>query len=467
MPVLRLAAPLIALALLVPTAGPATAAPLSEGRSTPVEDTYYPDKGDPGVDVLHYGLNLTWLPRSRMLRGVARVTLRATANDRNFQLDLGDPLRVRSVHVDGRRSKFTHRGKTLRVNRRVERNHRYRVRVAYHGTPRPVKAPTTRPDMPRVGWTTTRSGQVWTMQEPFGAFTWYPSNDQPSDKALYDVRISAPGRWVGVSNGQLRSRRYAKGRTRTHWRLDQPAATYLTTIAIGPYARHRQTGPHGLPMTYWVPRNQPRLVRALTRTPAAMRFLERRLGRYPFDRVGVVLVPSESAMETQEMITLGIGNFEYGDGAVRDVMVHELAHHWYGDTVTPRDWRDVWMNEGMATYLEARWTVAQGDSTWRGWQRYWRQWDQRYRNRYGPPGAYDRDQFAEINVYYCSALMFDELRQLVGDRTFNRIVRQWPRAHRDSSQSRGSYVAWLSDQTGRDLRPFFEKWLMSRRSPVV
>src|SRR5680860_426062 len=474
-PMLRLTTPFVALALAASVLAPASAAPRSDGpsdgpsagRSAPVEDSYYPGKGDPGVDALHYGLDLTWLKKRRVLKGVARITLRATANDNHFQLDLGDPLRVRSVHVNGRRAGFRHPGKTLRVNRDVVRNHRYRVRVVYRGTPRSTKAPTTRRDMRRVGWTTTRNGQVWTMQEPFGAFTWYPSNDQPSDKALYDVRISAPGRWVGVSNGQLRQRRYAKGRTVTRWRLDQPASTYLMTIAIGPYTQHRQRGPRGIPMSYWVPTNRPGLVKPLMRTPAAMRFLERRLGRYPFDRVGVVLVPSDSAMETQEMVTFGIGNYDFGPTTVQDIMVHELAHHWYGNTVTPRDWRDVWMNEGMATYLEARWTVKQGDFTWRNHQRYWRQSDQQFRNRYGPPGRYNRGMFAEANVYYSSALMLDELRQMLGDARFNRLMRQWPQTHRDSNQSRASYVGWLEARTGRNLDPFFEKWLMSRTSPVV
>jgi aminopeptidase N len=306
------------------------------------------------------------------------------------------------------------------------------------------------------------------MQEPFGAFTWYPANDQPSDKAMYDVRISAPGDWVGVSNGRLAARRSVNGRTVTQWTNQDPMSSYLMTIAIGPYQRRHQTGPRGIPMDYWVPRGRPELVRPLLRTPAALRWLESKLGPYPFDRVGVVVTPSQSAMETQTMITFGAANFRYGSREVRRTMVHELAHHWYGDTVTPSDWRDVWMNEGMATYLEARWVVDQGWTTWRRWQREWRQDDQLWRDLYGPPGDYHRREFAELNVYYCSALMLDELRQKIGTATFNRLVRRWPQAHRNSNQSRASYVDWLEARTGRDdLHSFFRTWLMSKRSPVV
>src|SRR5665811_780075 len=136
---------------------------------------------------------------------------------------------------------------------------------------------------------------------------------------LYDVRIDAPGEWVGVSNGRMIDRRFEDGRTITTFTNRDPMASYLMTIAIGPYERHHQTGPRGLPMTYWVPRGHPGMVKPLLHTPDAVRWLESKLGPYPFDRVGVVVTPSDSAMETQTMITLGAANFVYHDRDVRPV----------------------------------------------------------------------------------------------------------------------------------------------------
>lgn len=464
--VLRSVATLVALALTLPLAGSAAAVPSDPGRSRPVEDSYYPTKGDPGVDALHYDLNLSWLRGQRRLHGVAEVRFRSTADDTRFQLDLAASMNVASVKVGGVRARFTHRGKTLFVNRAVVRNGRYTARIDYRGTPRTAKGPASRSDIARVGMRVTRGGQLWTMQEPFGAFTWYPSNDQPSDKAMYDVRVSAPGSWVGVSNGRMTHRRTVRNRTVTTWHNARPMATYLMTLAVGPYKRYRQTGPHGLPMSYWLPRNRPKLVQPLRQTPAAMRWLERRLGRYPFDRFGVVVTPSGSAMETQTLVTFGVRNYQFGSRNVRRTVVHELAHQWYGDTVTPQDWRDLWMNEGMATYQDTRWAVAKGWTTWRHWQRQWKGDDQLWRDIYGPPGDYHRRQFASINVYYCTALMWDRLRLTIGTATFNRLVRAWPQSHRDSNQPRAAVVAWFEQRTGRELSGFFRKWLMSKRSPA-
>ena len=276
----------------------------------------------------------------------------------------------------------------------MEADARHTVKIVYAGTPRTVAAPSSRTDVDALGWHTRGDGQVWAMQEPFGAYTWYPVNDQPSDKAFYDVRVNVPQPWVGVSNGKMTRRFSANGRVITQFTNTDPMASYLTTIAIGPYRHYKQTGPHGLPISYWVPRSSPEMVKPLRQTPDALRFLEARLGRYPFDRAGVVVTPGDSAMETQTLISFGRGNYRYGASDVRRTIVHELAHAWYGDTVTPLDWRDMWMNEGMATYLETRFAVARGWTTWRSWQHQWARDDQFWRNLYGPPGRYDPQYFA-------------------------------------------------------------------------
>ncbi|HET7532485.1 MAG TPA: hypothetical protein VFJ83_05000, partial [Nocardioidaceae bacterium] len=283
------AAALLALSLALPQAAGARE---DKAVSTPVEDSYYPDKGDPTVDALNYDLDLTWLRRSRELRGVATIRLRAARTDEALRLDLSHRLRVRSVHVDGARASFTHTGNHLVVAAPVEVDGRHTVRVAYRGRPRPAAGPASRADVARVGMRVTADGQLWTMQEPFGAFTWYPVNDHPSDKARYDVRVSAPGRWVGVSNGRLTHRRTTGGRTVTRWRAAAPMPSYLVTLAVGPYRHHRQEGPHGLPLSYWVPRDRPALLKPLRTTPAAVRWLERRLGRYPYRQFGIVVTPS-------------------------------------------------------------------------------------------------------------------------------------------------------------------------------
>ena len=115
----------------------------------------------------------------------------------------------------------------------------------------PVRAPTTRSDFDTLGWQVTDSRQSWTMQEPYGAFTWYAVNDQPSDKALYDFTISTPAPWVGVANGELVSREDLDGDTVTRWHLDEPASSYLVTAAVGDFRMERDRSASGVPITYW------------------------------------------------------------------------------------------------------------------------------------------------------------------------------------------------------------------------
>jgi aminopeptidase N len=173
-------------------------------------------------------------------------------------------------------------------------------------------------------------------------------------------------------------------------------------------------------------------------------------------------------METQTMITLGAETYRYGRREVRSTVVHELAHAWYGDTVTPADWSDVWMNEGMATYLEANHSVARGWSSWSRWRHAFEDQDALWRRLYGPPGAYRAGEFAQVNVYYATARMLLRLRERIGAATFDRLVRRWPQEHRNSVQDRTSYVLWLARQTGEDpdaLRAWFDEWLTSPTPP--
>jgi aminopeptidase N len=470
--VLRLAVSSLALAVAAPLAGAtaASAGPYDAGLSTPREDSYYPAKGDPGIDTLHYFLDLTWRRKPRVLAGKATIRFRATTDADQVRLDLSHRLTPTRVTVAGAAVPFTHDGNHLVINADVVTDRRYVARVAYRGTPGPARGPASRADVARLGMRVTRSGQLWTMQEPFGAFTWYPVNDHPSDKALYTVRVNAPGTWLGISNGKLVRRRSAGNRTITRWTSEHPMASYLTTLAVGPYRSLRQTGPGGLPLRYWVPRNRPALFTPLKRTPAAMRWLQRRLGPYPFETLSVVVVPgTESAMETQSTVTLGAGLYRYGRFTVREIMLHELAHSWYGDTVTPDDWRDLWMNEGMAMWLEARWYADQSNRparVWREQMAYLDEVDQDLRDRYGPPGDYLRDEFASTNVYYSPALMWERLRHRVGDAQWRRVVRAWPQRHRDSNADRDMLVSFWENRTGLELSNFFHKWLMNKESPA-
>jgi aminopeptidase N len=435
---------------------------LDAAESTPVEDRVYPRVGDPGVDALHYDLDLSWDPDSRTLTGVETLVFRATADAEQFQLDFGAPLEVSAVRLDGADATYDHAGKDLVVHEAVTGDRRYTLVVEYAGTPKPVAAPTTRTDFSTLGWTIARGGGTWTMQEPFGAYSWYAVNDQPSDKALYDFTITAPDPMVGVANGTLESRvKGDDGTTVTQWHLDEPASSYLVTVAIGDYEETRDRSDSGVPVTYWTPRGQPRFVRRVQAAADELDWIESKLGAYPFSSLGILLVDSESGMETQTMITLGTDTY----ATSRPVIVHEMVHQWYGDEVTPVDWRDVWMNEGMAMYLQLAW---QADNAGAPIARFLRQYaavEPALRREAGPPADYDPASFGRGNVYYSPALMWHQLRQQLGEKRFWSGVRAWPRAHVNGNASYDDITTWWSERTGRDLSAFFDAWLLGKRSP--
>jgi aminopeptidase N len=434
---------------------------LDAALSTPVEDRVYPRVGDPGVDALHYDLDLTWDPEARSLDVVETVALRATADARLLRLDLGHPLDVAAVTVDGQPAAYAHVGKDLVVREPVSADSRHTLVVRYAGSPRAVAAPTTRSDFDELGWTTTDEGETWTQQEPYGAYSWYAVNDQPSDKALYSFTIRAPAPLVGVANGELVARRTVDGTTVTRWELDRPASSYLVTLAIGDLEETRDESASGVPIGYWTPRDDPSWKRPLRRTPAGLAWLERRLGPYPFASLGILLVDSTSGMETQTMITLGRTRYATSP----EVLVHEMAHQWYGDLVSPTDWRDLWLNEGMALYLQAVYRCSRSGEDLDDLMDEWARSEPAMRREAGPPADYDPATFGEGNVYYGPALMWHELRRRIGERAFWGFVRAWPQAHADGNASREDLVAFVEHRTGRELSAFFDAWLLGRTSP--
>ncbi len=435
--------------------------------SQPVEDPYYPSKGDPGFDALHYDLDLSWAPRKAELTGVATIDFRSVVDQDQLTLDLSRDLTATAVTLDGAPVPSSRKGDHLLVDTvlPLPADSQHELVIDYAGTPQPFQTHFSRSDIGTLGWHTKKDGSAWTMQEPFGAFTWYPVNDHPSDKAFYDATISVPQRMVGVFNGELTDDTTTDGRRVTSWHLASPAASYLVTIAVGDFVRYEDQSSSGVPITYWLPSDHsPRVLRVARFLPEAMDWLEKHLGPYPFDRAGIVAIKGNSGMETQTLITLNQQILQFGG---RSVVLHELAHHWYGDTVTPDNWKDLWLNEGWAMYAQIRWEVDSGRATMKDWRRSLTANDQSFRHHDGPPGEFDPRDFATGGVYYSVALMIDQLRKKVGGEEFADLWREWPQQHLDSNADRDDYIDWASGRTGTDLRPFLTEWLTSEKTPPL
>lgn len=453
---------------LIPSAAPSAGSDgggtsdYSVGRSTPVADDVYPQYGDPATDVLHYGLDLAWAPTTETLTGTATLTVRAAKATDHFVLDLAPAMAVDSLTVDGAHAAPARAGDHLTVPLGSSKpaDTVATVVIAYHGRPGLVPPPMTRPDITGVGAQVTPAGGVWAQQEPYGAFTWFPCNDQPSDKALYDVSITAPDGWAGVTGGTFEGRTEAHGSGTYKWHQPSPVATYLVAFAVDRFQEDTGTGPHGLPMTFWyLPQNASDAKVLISQVPGMISFLEQHYGPYPFPSAGVLFLPDMVGMETQTMITLYAG-------IPADDLLHELAHHWFGDAVTPDTWEGLWLNEGFAMYTQFLWDAQQQGIPMDAYMAGYRARDQELRTQDGPPGHYLPTHFASSNVYICPALMLNGLRDKLGDKVFYKVLTDWVQQHRFTNQDRATFVKFLNAETGQDFTGYVNAWLDSPTTPA-
>jgi aminopeptidase N len=435
------------------------------GRSTPVADPIYPKRGNPAIDVLHYGLELGWEPKSKTLTGTATLRVRPTADAAELKLDFM-PYTVDGVTVDGAAATGSVAGEKLTVPATLVKDRPITLVVRYHGTPRSTPMPSKRSDSEPLGLTVTRDGSLWTMQEPYGAFTWYPVNDQPSDEAMYDIAVTAPAGWSAIASGTPAGQ---EGTT-FRYRSADPVASYLTTLAVGPYRKETAKGPRGIPLTYWYrDATDKGLLPSLRKSPAFLTWLEKHFGPYPFPSGGIVIVDSRSGMETQQMITIGgsagklsaeqRGNYELD-------LLHEYAHQWFGDSVTPTTWKDLWLNEGWATYAQFLYQQDRDGISDSSLEAFLRQSDARLRAQLGPPGNPSPAHFAESNVYFCPATMLHELHDALGDTKFFALASAWVQENRNTQQDRASFIAFVNKHTRRDFTKLINTWLDAKTTPA-
>lgn len=455
-------------------AGPAAARPTADGgglggewaagRSHPVEDPYYPAKSNPEVDALHYDLDLTW--DGTTLAGNVTVDFRAALTTDTVRLDLIHSLKVSSVDLDGAATAFHHRGAGLVIDvGQVIKGSHHTLTITYAGSPHTVPAPTHRGDFAEgLGWTADSDGNIYTFQEPYGAFTWFPVNDHPSDKAFYDAEITVPAGDSAVFNGTLVGQSPApRDETTFDWHLDSQVASYLTTIAIGPYTAYSDTMPDGTPATYWLlPRDASELTTLRSQVQDAFGWLTDNAGSYPFSSFGVVVVGGDSAMETQTLVTTSRQALDRPDAVIE----HEMAHEWYGDAISPTTWQGLWLNEGWAMWMQQAYEVYRGGYQYLGGIENWRPYDEASRRKSGPPGDYDPKSFGDLNVYLGPAMMLDRIRLQIGDAAFTQLSKDWVSEHEFGNVDRAEFTRWVNAETGQRFTKLINLWLDSRHTPA-
>lgn len=437
------------------------------GQQQLTPDSYTPTHGSAEVGIRHYDLSLEYRVRSNRLKAVAvltgtvrgpagtapggtgprmdRIGLDRIGLDR-ISLDMARPLRAEEVLLwcldadSGAgtpvavRSFRQHRGKLeIRPERPLGAGEMFRLSIRYRGKPRPEEG-----QWGAVGWEELTDG-VLVAGQPTGAPSWFPCNNLVAEKATYRIGVSVEAGYRVASNGSLVSRVPGSGQETWIFEQSEPMSAYLATVQIG---RYRQLDlPGQVPQSVLAPAYLVGEAQAtLKRQDAMMVLFSERFGPYPFGRYTVVVADDRLEMPLEAQSVSVFGHNHLGTGAEQESLAaHELAHQWFGNSVTARSWQDIWLHEGFATYAEWMWAeAADGADPDRrarselAWLRRQRQ-DLRLADP-GPAGMFDE------RVYRRGALALHTLRRAGSDAVFFHLVQEWCSRYRHSCADTGNFL---------------------------
>ncbi len=432
--------------------------------ATGASDPYFPGLGNGGYDVQRYALTLDYDPTTRRLEGTAEITALATQDLSAFNLDL-HALTVDSATVDGDKATADHSGDELRLRprRHLAKGKTFRTVVRYSGAPRMI----TDADTSEEGWLKSKTGDdTLAVGEPTGSMAWFPGNNHPSDKAAYDITVTVPKGLRAISNGELESERTTGARTTFSWKSAEPMASYLATLAIGAYDLKPSRTPSGIQILTAVdPAVAAGSAEVLAELPEIMEWAAENFGPYPFSSVGAIVVPQGEvgyALETQTRPVFPADQLDV------TTLVHEIAHQWYGNSVTPKSWKDMWLNEGFATYAEWIWAEDHEDTPAQ------ESFDAAFADEeengvwdFAPADPPSAAQISEAPVYQRGAMVLHKIRQRLGEDLFYDIVEGWATDNLHDNASTADFTAYVEKKSGKDLDELWDTWLYGTAKPAT
>jgi len=421
-------------------------------------DPYSPHTGNANLHVERYELELACKLGGNRLDGTATLRLVARPGTERAELDLVG-LAVHRVNVDGKKVTFKHRHSRLSFPLPAKHaGAAVEVQIRYGGNPGPRLGP-----WGDVGWEELEDG-VLVAGQPDGASTWFPCNDTPGDKSAYRMSITTDAGYRPVAPGRLVEHRRTSSRETWVFEQEAPTAAYLATLQIGRSAPRPlgQAGAQDTPLTLYS--SDAQAVRAqITFSDQAdlLEAFETAFGPYPFASYGAIVTEDELEipLEAQGLSVFGDNHLTRAWEAQR-LIAHEFAHQWFGNSLTVRGWRDVWMHEGFACYAEWLWSEASGSTPLR--ERAWRAWAGLRAGpqdlRIGDPGPAD---MFDDRVYKRGALTVLALREELGEEGFTRMLHAWTAEHRHGTVDRALFEAHLLAHAapGQDPLGVLTDWL--------
>ncbi|TFD61436.1 M1 family peptidase [Cryobacterium suzukii] len=427
-------------------------------------DPYIPTSGNGGYTAEHYDLTLSYRVATNRLNATAIITARALVPLDRFSLDFAG-LSIEKVLVNGARpTKVTHSSRKLVISlaTTIEAGAVFEVVVRYRGAPHPVRSA-----WGDVGWEELDDG-VLVSGQPCGAVSWFPCNDHPSDKATYRIEIACESAYTVVSNGVLSSRSSRSGRTSWTFDVREPMATYLATVLIGRFRRRDLANAPVEHSLYFPAQLATRVDTDFARLTEMIAFFADRFGPYPFASYSVVVTDDELEipLEAHGLAVFGSNHVNGEHGSDR-LIAHELAHQWYGNSLTVARWQDIWLQEGFACYAEWLWEEQRGGRTADTLAVL-------HRSRVaalprdivvGDPGPH---AMFDDRVYKRGALALHAIRKSLGDEAFFATLRAYTAARRYGQVSTDDFVVFFSEHTGsRAIGGFVARWVQDSALPSL
>lgn len=408
------------------------------------------------LDVLHYEIKIGLLPEQKIIKGdVAIKILTNNLEAKEINLNFYDNLKIKSVTLNKKHVNYERDEMLIKLFPKEKLSDTINVRIIYEGEPKNLGFGSFNFE------SVNNHPFIYTINEPVYASTWFPCIDKPDDKALVDIFITNDSSNVSLSNGKLVEVITQNNKKTYHWKTFYPISTYLIAIYSGNYKSYSQKyisiNKDTLQLYYYaLPDKYDDAIRDFSDHPKYIQTFEKIFGAYPFIKekyaVAEFLWPY-GAMEHQTITGIG-SKYITGKKFFQDMLIHELSHHWWGNAVSPKSWKDIWLNEGFATYSEALyWEFQAGKSALVSTMI----------SKYG--NFSDGTLYNPVNnlfgkmIYNKGAWVLHMLRKEVGDSIFFKILRAYYSTYKYKNASTKDFKNICEKISKRDLSFFFDQWI--------
>jgi len=428
------------------------------GFSLPVSNvpSSYIRENQNKIDVLEYDMSIELFYNQEQIKGDVIITGRIL--DKTIeQIDLNfyDNYHIEKVSLNGRETDYEIEDMHISVPLINNVNDTFEVRIVYRGTPE-------KRGLASFSFDEYKNRPViYSLNEPIFASTWFPCNDKPDDKAQLELRITNDSSKVSLSNGKLIDI-ITKGNKRTyHWKTIYPISTYLICLYSADYSHFSDvyvSGKDTMSIDYYVfPEHREMAEIDFSEHLDYMNYFKSVFGEYPFikEKYGVAeFLWQMGAMEHQTITGIG-SNFLNGRGMFNEFYIHELAHQWFGNAVGPGTWKDIWLNEGFASYAEALYSEYKY-----GFASYKSIMQQKFQTEFSGT-LYNPDYLFSSTVYDKGAWVVHMLRWELGDSTFFNLIRTYYDKYKYAIATTQDLLHLSNKVSGKNLEKFFDQWLFT------